>query len=48
MPQFWEDPASGCALFSLQYEERIAAVDAARERLAAFTEGLNARLRASG
>jgi hypothetical protein len=36
---------SGCAIWSLPPEDVVAAVDAAQDRLAAFTAGLNSRLR---
>jgi hypothetical protein len=34
-----------CALFSLPYADQVAAVDAARDRVASSTAELNARLR---
>jgi hypothetical protein len=42
----YDPPGSGCALWSLPHEQVVAAVDAAQDRLAAFTAGLNARLSA--
>ena len=36
---------TGCALYSLPCDVQVAAVDAARDRLASFTAALNARLR---
>lgn len=47
VPQFWDDPASGCALFSLPPEQARAAVEAAEDREAAWGAALNARLRES-
>jgi hypothetical protein len=41
----WDDPGSGCAIWSLPPGDAMAAVDAALDRLAAFTAGLNSRLR---
>lgn len=34
-----------CSLYSLPYDGQMAAVDAARDRLASYTADLNARLR---
>jgi hypothetical protein len=43
----YEPPGSGCALWSLPPEQARAAVEAAEDRLCAFTDSLNVKLRAA-
>ncbi len=41
----WQHP--GCSIWQIPHEQAMAAIDAARERLKAFTAALNAKLDAA-